>query len=42
MSQIGLESNHELGDRLTQLRDDERRRAMRGLLMQPLLYADHP
>ncbi|NEX23340.1 TIGR02678 family protein, partial [Thiorhodococcus mannitoliphagus] len=26
----------------TQLRDDERRRAMRGLLMQPLLYADHP
>jgi uncharacterized protein (TIGR02678 family) len=31
-----------LGDRLDQLRDDERRRAMRSLLMQPLLYADHP
>lgn len=38
MSQTGSA----LGDRLTQLRDDERRRALRGLLMQPLLYADHP
>ncbi|WP_043757588.1 DUF2398 family protein, partial [Imhoffiella purpurea] len=38
MSQTSLE----LGDRLSQLREDERRRALRALLMQPLLYADHP
>ncbi len=31
-----------LGDRLDQVRLDERRRAFRALLMQPLLYADHP
>lgn len=30
------------GDRLDQVRTDERRRAMRALLMQPLLHADHP
>jgi len=35
------ESGAALGDSLTQLRASERHRAMRGLLMQPLLYADH-
>ena len=42
MSQTSLEPKLELGDRLSQLREDERRRALRALLMQPLLYADHP
>ena len=31
-----------LGERLDQVRTDERRRAMRALLMQPLLHAEHP
>ena len=31
-----------LSERLDQVRLDERRRALRALLMQPLLYADHP
>lgn len=35
-------AGQELADRLDQVRRDERRRAMRTLLMQPLLYADHP
>ena len=42
MSATDPVARSELGERLDQVRLDERRRAMRALLMQPLLYADHP
>ena len=42
MSPSSFVTHSGLGERLDQVRIDERRRALRALLMQPLLYANHP